>query len=100
MRYFKINNLKNMFGQCDYKGLDIDKFVPGSQGYSSDVTYCIIATNEESIISNTDLLELTEAQYIAEMQIIKNTQQENDPIKQLQQQNAAILLALVNGGLL
>lgn len=67
MNFVKINNLtKNGTGAMDYKGLDIDSFVGGSQVYEKYMSYCILATNEEvaakSISADITLLSETEYQ--------------------------------------
>jgi len=74
MRYFKVNNLFPSFSnQADYKGLNIDHFVPGSQCYSPGgiPSYCVIATTEEDFTgSHPDLIELSEAEYMTERKTI------------------------------
>lgn len=63
MRYFKIINLINKFEQCDYKGLEINQFIAGSQVYASDNSCCLIATNENITTIPTDVIELQEVDY-------------------------------------
>lgn len=63
MKYLKITNLKNIFGQCDYKGLDINQFIAGSQVYAQDMSCCVLATNENITIISTDITELQETDY-------------------------------------
>lgn len=65
MKFIKIEPLLNMFGQPDYKGLDINKFVPGSQMYMQDLSHCAIATTEEEIPVNAALTALTQEEYMA-----------------------------------
>lgn len=67
MKFYKILNLLNMFGQADYKGLDIDQFIAGGQVYytnEQNTTEALIATNENFNGVHPDLIELTESQYI------------------------------------
>ncbi|WP_088187534.1 hypothetical protein [Desulfosporosinus sp. FKA] len=90
MKYLKIVNLTNQFGQCDYKGLDIEQFVPGSQAYSTDRSYCLVTTNENITTLPIDVTELQEADYTTQRQSIISQQQANDPIKQLQSQNTQL----------
>lgn len=51
-------------GHSDYKGLNIDNFVAGSQVYDFDNKVCIIETNEDYTGSNPDLQVLTKEEYI------------------------------------
>lgn len=66
MKYIKLNNFWNQFGQPDYKGLDISKFEPGSQLNPSNATYSACATNEELSSLPTDIEEITQEQYLEE----------------------------------
>ncbi|MDV3426145.1 MAG: hypothetical protein LIR50_03005 [Bacillota bacterium] len=66
MKYIKINNFWNVFGQPDYKGLDINKFEPGSQVNPSNATYSVCATNQELSSLPTDIEEITQEQYLEE----------------------------------
>lgn len=63
MKYLRINNLLNKFGQSDYKGLDINQFVPGSQAYASDNLCCVLATNEDVKTIPADVIELQQSDY-------------------------------------
>lgn len=72
MKYLKINNFYNKFDQPDYKGLALNQIVPGSQLYPIGATYALLATNEELPILPTDVVEITEEQYITEKVTIKN----------------------------
>lgn len=102
MQYLRINNLFNSFNQPDYKGLDIDLFISGSQVYDLEPSsnYCIIATNEENIISHSDIQIISESEYLQEKQNIIAKQKVTDPIQQLKQQvdEQAIALAALIGG--
>lgn len=103
MRYFKITNLVQPSGICDYKGLEIDAFVAGSQVYSQDGKTCIISTVQDTeIAAHQDVLELTEIEYLAEKEamVIPVPNPIEEQIAELQAQNAQMLLALVEGGLL
>lgn len=104
MKFIKINNATNQFGQWDYKGLDINQIITGSQEYQKDGTICVIATNEEGF-SNPDIFELSEVEYITLRNSIKtfNSQDQvtlETRTTELETQNAQMLLALVNGGLM
>lgn len=103
MIFLRVTTLTNSFGQCDYKGLDIDKFVPGSQVYKKDMTMCVIATTEDGELpSNPDLEIITEQQYIQEKQeIIAEYQIEQQTIDQkIALMQAAIDDLILNGGAL
>jgi len=102
MKYLKVLNLKNSFGQIDYKGLDINKFIPGSQVYPNDLGSCLVATNEVLETLPIDVEELIEADYFSQRYIIEDSNktitEAQDTIAELQAQNAQILLALVKEG--
>ena len=61
MKFLKIRNIGN--GVIDYKGLDINQFLPGFQVYPSGVDYCLVATNEDDFTEHTDVQEITQAEY-------------------------------------
>lgn len=103
--YLKIINLFDMFGQPDYKGLDINLFVPGSQVYDLKAGICYVKTSEQSVPQNADITVLSEADYIAGTNVIKEAIQTSEQtmeqkVQDLQSQNAQMLFALVNGGLM
>lgn len=100
MKYVKINNFYNSFGQPDYKGLNLNQICAGSQLYPPSATYCVIATNEELTTLPTDVVEITEEQYNTEKANMPEPSIQEDDIKTLKAQNAQFLLALVNGGLM
>lgn len=83
MKYIKINNFWNTFNQPDYKGLDISKFVAGSQICFD--TYSVCATNEELSQLPTDVEEITEEQYLQEkanMQTVNQQPSQNEVLAQ------------------
>lgn len=84
MKYLKINNLTNKFGQPDYKGLNLDLFINGSHAYKVDHTICVLATEEESIPTHVDLIELTEEEYDVEYANIREEQEQHNAQPQLQ----------------
>lgn len=75
MKLVKVSNLMTIFNSADYKGLDINKFIAGSQIYKKDMSECAIATTEETIPAQVDLVELTEQQYVAYREAIMAEQQ-------------------------
>lgn len=100
MRFFNIKNiLPGPFnsGQIDYKGLDINQFVPGSQVYAYDVTECVIATSEDYNGENPDVIELTQEEYELKAEELRATypepESEVDP-KALQAQIDALNIAM------
>ncbi|WP_373845539.1 hypothetical protein [Clostridium sp.] len=100
MKYIKINNFYNQFGQPDYKGLDLKQILAGSQLYPTGVTYCVVATNEELATLPTDIEELTADQYNTEKANMPKPADPQNDIDTLKAQNAQIILSLVNGGLM
>ena len=77
MKYIKINDFWNQFGQPNYKGLDLTQIIPGSQLYPQGVTYAVVATNENLTTLPTDIMEITEEQYNAEKTSIKTAETQN-----------------------
>jgi len=102
MRFFNIKNiLPGPFnsGQIDYKGLDINQFVPGSQVYAYDVTECVIATSEDWQGDHPDVIELTQEEYEAKAEELKATYPDPEPtpdemIAQQQEQIDALTIAM------
>ncbi|WP_411552303.1 hypothetical protein [Paenibacillus lautus] len=62
MKFYKVTSLQ-LFGQYDYKGLDIDKFIPGSQVYNDIDNEFSVATTEVLFQGHPDVAEITEAEY-------------------------------------
>lgn len=94
MKYLKINNLQSKFGQYDYKGLDINQFIPCSQICSIDNTYCLIATNENITTLLTDVVELTEEQYTTERTSIENNIKQKS--QSIEDRMSALEIAMAN----
>jgi hypothetical protein len=88
--YLKIENIKLPNGTADYKGLNIDLFIPGSQVYSNDFNTCLVETSEviSNLINfNVDVIQLpSEARYMEEKEKIEKERPE-DPIIALQKEN-------------
>ncbi|PKM75270.1 MAG: hypothetical protein CVU92_02350 [Firmicutes bacterium HGW-Firmicutes-17] len=86
MKYVKINNLTDAFGKVDYKGLDINKFIAGSQRYTPDCKICICATEEEgNLPKHVDFLEISEGEYVEYRKEIESVMKAEDPVFQLQE---------------
>lgn len=58
-----VNVVGERGGVYDYKGLDIDSFVPGSQVYPSGTRDFYVITEQEDIPKHEDILLVTEAEY-------------------------------------
>ncbi|MGG3454303.1 MULTISPECIES: hypothetical protein [Paenibacillus] len=90
--FVKIRNLtKN--GQADYKGMNISRFVPGSQAYALDKgdNYCVLETLGEVVPDHPDVFILSAEKYeqeraeiFARMPTVKN------PLEDLRKENEAI----------
>lgn len=96
MQGLKISNLlPEGGGTCDYKGLNIEMFVPGSQIYPNDEQACYVITNEEDIPKHDDIVLISTAEYEAarEMYIINPVRQPSP--EDLQKQIDAMQLALM-----
>lgn len=113
MKYIEVADLVNIFGQSDYKGLNIDLFISGSQVYSTDMSVFIGATTEELLPVHADLTEITEAEYISkkadiiasyplpkeEQNAVKISELEAQ-LKTAQEDNANLVTMLVEGGII
>lgn len=60
MYYYKINNFYTEFGQPDYKTLDINKNICGSQCYGNNIA--VLANLEDK--QHKDLIRITEEEYV------------------------------------
>ncbi|AET70755.1 hypothetical protein Desor_5379 [Desulfosporosinus orientis DSM 765] len=104
MKFGKIVNFTNMFGQSDYKNIDINLIVAGSQAYKSDGS-CFVFAYDGDIPQHEDISELTQVQWQEEKMAIDaensaDKQTIEQKIDDLQSQNAQAILALVIGGLM
>lgn len=75
IQYYKINNLVDANGYCDYKGLDISQFITNSQYYHPDIisqNYCVLASSEILNEQKEDVITLNELDYETERQNILN----------------------------
>lgn len=99
MKYVKIDNLiSKTNGICDYKGLDIDLFIAGSQVYDNDTAF--IGTIEEDIPQHEDLQILSKNEYDTFVNEIRNRPQPLSEIdllnEKIAQQDAVIEELLFN----
>ena len=66
MKFIKVsfNSALNV-NIIDYKGLDINLFIAGSQLYPNDVSWCAVATTEDlTNFSHPDVEIITEEEYL------------------------------------
>lgn len=97
MKFYKVFNFTKENGKADYKGLNTNLFKFDSQQIDWVNNLCVIATHEDTEITHTELVELTEAQYIEIRDVIKSdNNQENNPseLDILKQENLELKLAL------
>lgn len=103
MKYIKIVNLIDNGGIADYKGLDINMIVPGSQEYTQNHAQCILATKQAIVKSHIDITELTEVEYQAEKKFFldglpksKSVEDMSADIELLQAENAELKQAVLD----
>jgi len=104
--YIKINNLIQKNGVADYKGLDLNLIIPGTQIYPATENTAYFYYNGEKN-ENADVLGITESEYMAK----KSEDESNlsisaeEEIKLLKQENLSIkqsmaeLAELILGGM-
>jgi hypothetical protein len=64
MKYLKINNIyQEGETRLDYKTLDIEQFVPGSQVYPIFDNFCLVKTRQDDYPIHPDIEEITEQEY-------------------------------------
>lgn len=85
MNFLHIKNLVGPNGgNYDYKGLDIDLFIAGSQIYFNNGTEVLVITEEDVIPEHEDIKILTEQQYMDWVTEIKNIPQPPTEIELLE----------------
>lgn len=98
MEYYKVEIFINEDGYCDYKGLDIDLIVAGTQVYPHDFkanNICLMA-NAENIEGVNDLIQITEKEYNELKGEILAAHPNNEmpsEMERLQQENLELKLA-------
>ncbi|AEH46799.1 hypothetical protein [Parageobacillus thermoglucosidasius] len=70
MKIVKVSNLIQPNGTTDYKGLDLEKIVPGSQLYPDDNTAYFFYTG--NVVEHVDVTVITEEEYNAKKKEIKS----------------------------
>lgn len=101
MKYLKIINI-NPTGMIDYKTLDIEQFVAGTQVYDLENGVCLVQTSQADFEPHIDVTELTEEEYIAQADIINSMSpqvQEKNEIELLKQTVADLTEIVLNGGI-
>ena len=98
MVYVKVTNLFNgkMFGEVDYKGLDIQRIIPGTQlNMPEDDVICFEYDGE--VPEHVDLQVLTEEEYEQQKQIFsqKLNEKVNHPLEQMQAQIDQLTLEIL-----
>ncbi|MCW3793511.1 hypothetical protein OM416_18105 [Paenibacillus sp. LS1] len=100
MVYLKIVNIVSNNGVIDYKGLNIDLFVPGSQVYPLSGNYCLLGTTQEVVVGfHEDVIVLTAEDYeslknefITSQPVLMDYEKE---IRQLKDENLELQMALI-----
>lgn len=90
--FVKIGNLTRN-GQADYKGMNISRFVPGSQAYAVENgdNYCVLETTAEVAPDHPDVTILSSEEYEQErLEIISKIPPAQDPIEELRKENEAV----------
>lgn len=82
-------------GNYDYKGLDLDKFVSGSQVYPRGTRDFYVITEQEAIPEHPDIYNITEEEYTRVYDAEKNREPEPNPLEEMQKQIDAMQLALM-----
>lgn len=82
-------------GSYDYKGLDLDKFVSGSQVYPRGTRDFYVITEQEDIPEHPDIYIITEEEYKKVYDAENNREPEPHPLEEMQKQIDAMQLALM-----
>ena len=95
MLFIKVSNIKTIFGSVDYKGLDLNKIVAGSQVYVDDFSSAYLATTEGSLPENVNIEIIEESEYLSVREAQHSEiQSEKDRLKQLEQDSLTALIAI------
>lgn len=88
MKGIKITNVVGeRGGNYDYKGLDFELFVPGTQIYPKGTRDFCVITEEENIPEHEDIVRITEEEYEAVFKAEMERAREPGPIEKLQAEN-------------
>lgn len=110
MKYLKIINI-NPTGMIDYKTLDIEQFVAGTQVYDLENGVCLVQTSQDNFEPHIDVTELTADEYNTQADIIntmspvvqekteiEKLKAENEALKASQSSQDELIMSLVLGG--
>ncbi|BFH70595.1 hypothetical protein J27TS7_58760 [Paenibacillus dendritiformis] len=87
----KITNVVGVNGgDYDYKGLDIHKFLPGTQVYLAGTRDFYVITEQDDIPEHKDITLITTEEYEAVYEEDRNKRYEPGPIEKLQEENAEL----------
>lgn len=92
MKYLKIVNI-NINSVVDYKTLDINQFVAGTQVYDLENGVCLVQTSQADFEPHIDVTELTADEYNTQADIINAMSpqvQEKNEIDELKAENEAL----------
>ena len=92
MKKLKISKI-NSSNVIDYKTLDINQFIAGSQVYDLENGVCLVETTQDNYEPHADIFELTEEEYNAQADIINSmspVSQEKNEIELLRAENEAL----------
>lgn len=100
----KISNLRQDNGVYDYKGLDVNQFVSGSQVYPNGFDSVFLMTKEEVIPTHIDIVVIPQSEYDAEKlafqtSLPKSLDEELAEVKQIQADQDVIIMNLLLGGI-
>ncbi|GIO39291.1 hypothetical protein J41TS12_41520 [Paenibacillus antibioticophila] len=92
MKSLKIINWITKHGGADYKGLDINLFIPGTQIYLDDV--CYVQTEEIDIPENSEIEVITGAEYASILENLPVPEQPEDMNSRMAANEDALALLL------
>lgn len=89
--YYKIKNLIQPNGNADYKGLNVNLFIPGKQVYDLQSNECAVETTEE-LFEHEDVQQITIEEYFAFKDRAEDKEQSNlyDEVQILKAENAEL----------
>ena len=81
MKILRIENYIKQDGSCDYKGLNINQFIGGTQIYLND-EICYVKTDQDDFENHPEIMEVTDEMYQNEYSKLKTA--DNSPSIQRQ----------------
>lgn len=111
MKFLKVIEILSA-STVDYKNLDIEKFIPGTQVYDLENGVCLVQTTEEDFEPHAHIFELTAEEYHTQAEIInamtpvgqelteiEKLKAENEALRASQLEQDALIMKLYLGGL-